>query len=51
MSNYKHCQILRMIFLFCEVKDGYHINALVEKQEENEMFEIDKIQAESTSKG
>lgn len=51
MSNYKHCQILKMIFLFCEVRDGYHINALVEKQEKNEMFGTDKIQAESTSRG
>lgn len=43
-------QILKMIFLFCGVRDGYCINALLEIQEEDEMFGIGKIQAESTSK-
>lgn len=39
-----------MIFLFCGVIGGYCINALLEIQEEDEMFGIDKIHAESTSK-
>jgi len=41
---------LEWIFLFCGVRDGYCIEAMLEIQEENEMFGIDKTQAESTSK-
>lgn len=50
ISNYKQSQILKRIFLFRGVRDGYHIDAMLEIHEENEMVGTDKIQAESASK-